>query len=86
MKQSFQKITWMYVIFAVMLFFCPSFSMAVDTSVDAFRAAGAMNKVMEDNDFIATGSMNEAQIQDFLVANGSYLKDYQENRKLHLAA
>lgn len=55
--------------------------MAVDTSVDTFNASGAMNKVMEDSDFIATGSMNEAQIQDFLVANNSYLKDYQENGK-----
>lgn len=81
MKQTFQKITWAYIIFAVMLFFCPSTSLAIDTSADAFRAAGAMNRVMEDNDFIATGSMNESQIQDFLIANGSYLKDYQENGK-----
>lgn len=71
----------MCVIFAVILFFCPCPSLAIDTSADAFRAAGAMHRVMEDADFIATGSMSEAQIQDFLIANGSYLKDFQENGK-----
>lgn len=81
MKRVFQKTFWVCVIFAVTLLYCPGFSMAIDTSIDAFNASGAMNKVMEDNDFTATGSMNEAQIQNFLVANNSYLKDYQENGK-----
>lgn len=74
-----KKILIGIILFLIILF--PQWSMAVDTSVDAFNASGAMNKVMEDSDFIATGSMNEAQIQDFLVDNNSYLKDYQENGK-----
>lgn len=81
MRKIFQKIFWMCVIFAVTLLFNASFSMAIDTSVDSFNASGAMNKVLEDNDFIATGSMSEAQIQDYLTTNNSYLKDYQENGK-----
>lgn len=39
------------------------------------------NNLISDADFIDTDSMTEQQIQDFLAANNSYLKDYKENCK-----
>lgn len=82
MRNITPKNNWLYsVILLVSIILWPDLSIAIDTSIDAFNAAGAMNNIVSDDDFIAINSMTESQIQDYLISNDSYLKDYQENGK-----
>ncbi|MDO8513046.1 MAG: hypothetical protein Q7S37_00905 [bacterium] len=51
---------------------------ATDTSSSAYLNTQAYNNLVSDDNFISTNAMSEAQIQDFLVSKGSFLKSYSE--------
>jgi hypothetical protein len=53
-------------------------ALALDTSKTNFLNNAYYNKLIEDNDFISTKSMSVADIQNFLINKGSFLRDYSE--------
>lgn len=54
---------------------------ATDTSAGAFLAGSYYNLLIDDASFIDINSLDVSRIQEFLVSNNSYLKEYTEGGK-----